>query len=148
MEISHHISSFVSLYFKLKLIVHKRMLFLFLKQCARLILSFANNELITSYWSERVPSTFIRQKSDDKTHGTIFHPTYHSTFCRTVCYGHKNILYLYFFQSDTLKILFMGWNCLKESKVLYLYLFSLTSDPDLCRQFINQWAYQKKLALA
>ena len=60
------------------MIVHKRVLFLFLKQCARLILSFSNNELITSYWSERVqlhPSDFLRQKSYSMTHGTIFHPT-------------------------------------------------------------------------
>ena len=36
------------------------MLFLFLKECARMILSFSTNELITSYESERVPSNFIQ----------------------------------------------------------------------------------------
>ena len=40
------------------MIVHKPMLFLFVKQCAWMILSFSNNELITS--SERVPSNSIR----------------------------------------------------------------------------------------
>ena len=53
------------------------MLFLFLKQCAQMILSFPNKELITSYESERVPSDFIRQKSYGMTHGTLFHPTCH-----------------------------------------------------------------------
>ena len=32
----------------------------FLKQCVRMILSFSNNELITSYESERVASNFIQ----------------------------------------------------------------------------------------
>ena len=58
--------------------VHKCMLFLFLKQCARMILSFSNNELITSFYMDLSAfhptiSDFIRQKSDGMTHNTIFH---------------------------------------------------------------------------
>ena len=53
------------------MLVYKPMLFLFLKQCARTILSFSHNKLITSYGSERVPSDFIRQLSDGMTHDTV-----------------------------------------------------------------------------
>ena len=50
------------------------MLFLFSKQYAGMILPFPNNDLITSYESERVPSNSIRQKSYGMTHDTIFQP--------------------------------------------------------------------------
>ena len=34
-------------------------------------------------------------------------------------------MYLYFFHLNTLKILFIGLNCIKGSKALYLYIFPL-----------------------
>ena len=72
--------------------------------------------------------------------------------CQNICYlkyytlfwqSVRIILYLYFFQSNTLKILYFRIKFLKESKVLYIYFFlkylihisSLSSNEHIQKNF-------------
>ena len=69
----------------------------------------------------------------------ILYLKYYTLFCQSL----KIILYSYFFQSNTLKILYYRIKLSKRIKSTLFILFSLKIS-DTCLQFINQLAYQKK----
>ena len=107
------------------------MLFSFLKQCARVILSFSNNELITSYGSVCDPSNSIRLHTTKigwyDTRYDFPSNLSHSTFCRIVYHGHNYPQFIFY----SLATMYIQFPFTKKSNLQKLKILIIIIGPTL-----------------